>query len=564
MNRIALLIAFCAVFFVAGAEVRLDRTGAAPQLRIDGNPFLILGGELGNSSASCDADIEAIFPRLARMNLNTVLVPAYWELTEPVEDQYDFSLTDKVIDEARRNGLKVVFLWFGAWKNSMSCYAPEWFKADTKRFPRARTAAGRPLEIASAFSPAVLEADGRAFSAWLKHVDEIDRDNTVLMIQIENEIGMLEDARDHSALADAEYAKGVPAELMKHLAKNKKSLHPSLLAKWKDAGMKKAGAWADVFGSDRYTDEYFMAWNYARYVEALARMARAITTRPLYVNAALNSRGRRPGEYPSAGPLAHLKDIWHAAAPTVDFLSPDIYDSGFPAWVSQYALPDNPLFIPEVKREDRNGAQAYYVFGHHDALGISPFSIENGSDVPSAPMVAAYATLREAMPLIAAHQGRNTMDAVMLTAEAPERVLVYGDTRITLSHYFTLPWDARATSGEPWPDKAAIIIRLAQDEYVIVGSGVVAKFEHISEGDAPVGKLGEDGFLNDGAERSTATGYNAAQRVGLARVEEVAVGADGALTRVRTFNGDETHQGRHVRISVDDNKILRVKTYNYR
>lgn len=334
------------------ADVRLDRAGSAPQLRVGGEPFFILGGELGNSAATCDADIEAIFPKLAEMKLNTVLVPAYWELIEPEEGVFDFSLTDKVLAEARRNGLKVVFLWFGAWKNSMSCYAPAWFKADTARFPRARTAAGKPLEIASAFSPAVLEADRKAFVRWLKHVDAADTDNTVLMVQIENEIGMLEDARDHSGLAEAEYAKGVPAALMSHLAKNKKTLHPALLEKWKKSGMKKSGTWAEVFGDDRYTDEYFMAWNYARYVEQLAREARAISSRPLFVNAALSSRGRRPGEYPSAGPLAHLKDIWHAAAPSLDFLSPDIYDSGFAGWVAQYALPDNTLFIPGVEARE--------------------------------------------------------------------------------------------------------------------------------------------------------------------------------------------------------------------
>ena len=566
MKQIAILIAALLATATVSAEVRFDRDAAAPCVSIDGTPFIILGGELGNSSATCDADIETIFPKLARMNLNTVLVPAYWEPVEPEEGHFDFALTDKVVDEARRNGLKVVFLWFGAWKNSMSCYAPEWFKADSKRFPRARTAAGRPLEIASAFSPAVLEADRKAFGEWLRHVEDYDKDNTVVMVQIENEIGMLEDARDHSDLAEAEYAAGVPEALMKHLSKHKKTLHPTLLEKWKAAGMKKSGAWADVFGDDRYADEYFMAWNYARYVEALARDARAITSRPLYVNAALNSRGRRPGEYPSAGPLAHLKDIWHAAAPTVDFLSPDIYDSGFTDWVGQYALPDNPLFIPEVRRDDRNGAQAYYVLGHHDAIGISPFSIENGSDNASAPMVAAYATLREAMPLIARYRGTDAMDAVMLTADAPEQVLTDGNTRITLSHYFTLPWDPRATNGTPWPDKAAILIKTSPDEYVLIGSGVVAKFEDESEVKAPTGKLGEDGFLDTGADRvaDNSGKYHARQRVGLARVEEVAVAPDGTMSRVRTFNGDETHQGRHVRISVDDNKIIRIRTYQYK
>ena len=564
---IASAILSVAIACTAAARVSLAESNGATQLQVDGKPFIILGGELGNSSASCDTDIETIFPKLARMNLNTVLVPAYWELTEPKEGSFDFSLTEKVIDEARKNGLKVVFLWFGAWKNSMSCYAPEWFKADSKRFPRSRTAAGRPLEIASAFSPEVLEADSKAFDAWLKHIEAYDKDNTVLMIQIENEIGMLEDARDHSALANAEYSKGVPAELMKHLAKNKKNLHPALAEKWEAAGSKKSGSWAEVFGDDRYTDEYFMAWNYARYVEALAGIARAINAdRPLCVNAALNSRGRRPGEYPSAGPLAHLKDIWHAASPSVDFLSPDIYDTGFADWVAQYALPDNPLFIPEVRRDSRNAAQAYYVLGHHDAIGISPFSIENGSDAPGDPMVKAYAKLAEAMPLIAKYQGSDAMDGVLLSSESPETVITDGNIRITLSHYFTLPWDPRAKNGSPWPEAGAILIKLAPDEYMLIGTGTVAKFEHLSEGAAAAGTLGEDGFLSTGSDRTKAATAktSASERVGLAKVEEVSIGEDGTFSRVRTFNGDETHQGRHVRISVDDHKALHIKTYNYR
>lgn len=563
MKRILATIIAAAAILAASAESRLEGKGPAARLSVDGKPFVILGGELGNSSATCDADIEAIFPKLKRMNLNTVLVPAYWELTEPAEGQFDFALTDKVIDEARRNGLKVVFLWFGAWKNSMSCYAPEWFKADTKRFPRARTASGKPLEIASAFSAAVLDADRNAFGTWLRHVADYDKDGTVIMVQIENEIGMLEDASDHSDMALAEYAKGVPAALMKHLAANKKNLHPALAKKWKQHGERKKGSWAEVFGDDRYTDEYFMAWNYASYVEQLAREARSICGLPLYVNAALNSRGRRPGEYPSAGPLAHLKDIWHAAAPSVDMLSPDIYDSGFEDWVAQYALPDNPLFIPEVKRGDENGAQAYYVLGHHDAIGISPFSIENGNDSPGAPMAAAYATLAELTPLLARYQGSDAMDGVLLSAEKPETVITDGKTRITLSHYFTLPWDPRAKNGSPWPQTGAVLIRIAPGEYILAGTGVVAKFEDVSEGPAAT-NLGEDGFLNAGAERTEGAAQRSAARVGLAKVEEVAVAPDGSLSRVRTFNGDETHQGRHVRISVDDNKILHIKTYNYR
>ena len=180
--------------------------GNAVQLIVDGSPFIVLGGELGNSSAACASDIETNFTRLRKMGLNTVLVPAYWDLTEPVEGQFDFTLTDKVLEEARANDLKVIFLWFGAWKNSMSCYAPLWFKQDYEKYPRAYTKEGKPLEIASSFSENVFQADNKAFQVWLQHVAEKDRDyGTVIMIQIENEIGMLEDARDHSEVADRHF-----------------------------------------------------------------------------------------------------------------------------------------------------------------------------------------------------------------------------------------------------------------------------------------------------------------------------------------------------------------------
>lgn len=534
MKQILLAIILLSSIISANAEVRLSVRGNASRLEIDGEPYLILGGELGNSSATCDTDIETIFPKLARMNLNTVLVPAYWELIEPEEGKFDFSTIDKVLKEARLNNLKVVFLWFGAWKNSMSCYAPEWFKRDVKRFPRARTKSGSALEIASAFSPNVFEADAKAFDSLLSHIEVDDKDQTVLMIQIENEIGMLENARDYSDEAESEYNKGVPSDLMRYLAKNKNRLHPGISEKWGASGYKMEGTWREVFGDDIYTDEYFMAWNYARYVERLANIARGInSSRPLYVNVALNSRGRLPGEYPAAGPLAHLKDIWKAAAPSVDFMSPDIYDPGFADWVEQYSLPDNPLFIPEVSRDDSNGAQAYFVFGHHNAIGISPFSIENGNDSPANPLSRAYSKIAEFMSLISEYIGSEEMDGVILTQEDQEKVIFDGDTRIILSHYLTLPWDSRSSDGSKWPQTAGILIKTNNNEYILIGTGVVAKFEHIDA------------------------------HVGLAKVEEVSLTPGGSLTRVRTLNGDETHQGRHVRISIDDHKALRIRTYRY-
>lgn len=87
----------------------MQKQGTATQLVVNGSPFLILGGELGNSSAACTQDIERIFPKLEKMGLNTVLVPAYWDLIEPIEGNFDFTLTDKVLQQARQNNLKIVF-----------------------------------------------------------------------------------------------------------------------------------------------------------------------------------------------------------------------------------------------------------------------------------------------------------------------------------------------------------------------------------------------------------------------------------------------------------------------
>jgi beta-galactosidase GanA len=100
----------------------------------------ILGGELSNSAATSVADIDEVMPRMRALGLNTVLVPAYWELIEPREQSqpslnsterrqkstegqlmepteglFDFTLIDRTIDVAKRERLHVAFLWFGAW-----------------------------------------------------------------------------------------------------------------------------------------------------------------------------------------------------------------------------------------------------------------------------------------------------------------------------------------------------------------------------------------------------------------------------------------------------------------
>lgn len=550
----ALALFFCLLSLALPSSAQVRITGNGPQrcLSVNGRQMLMLAGELSNSAATCKSDIDSVLPRMSRLGLNTVLVPAQWDLTEPEEGKYDFSLIDETINVARQNNLKIVFLWFGAWKNSMSCYAPLWFKADTKRFPRAMTTAGKPLEIASAFSENILNADKKVFTALLRHIAAVDGDeHTVVMIQVENEIGMLESARDHSPLAEKSY---------------------------------KSGEWRKVVGSLNIPsgdvlaeDEAFQAYYYAKYVEQLAVAGKKILDIPFYVNAAMNSRGRKPGEYPSAGPLAHLFPVWKKVAPHIDLCAPDIYDTGFKSWAAKYATKDNVLFIPESRCCENSGVRALYTFGEHHAIGFGPFAIDEAPASQTGCVSAAYGLMRQLSNLLlngnsnGKHheaQGKEMKSwGVLFSQEDKERVIEDGNTVLTCRHNFTLPWDPRATNGQTWQEGGAYILRLAPNDYIIAGSGVVVVFQTKTEKEqAENVKTGEDGFAIAGQKNAsssdTRSGFKG-NRLGIGFVDEININANGEMKYVRRENGDQDHQGRHARISVGDYKILHVKLYQY-
>lgn len=570
-------------FFIAWTVFSLSAAGQSTVAPI-------LGGELSNSAATSVEDIDEVIPRMKTLGLNTVLVPAYWEFLEPVEGQFDFTLIDRTIERARENGLKVVFLWFGAWKNSMSCYAPLWFKQDAKHYPRACTAEGKPLEIASCFSEEVFKADNKAFEALVRHIADKASD-VVTMIQVENEIGMLEDARDHSELAEATYKKGVPQELLSFLKKHQKGLHPWLRARLKESGRwkveggknkKEIGnpSWTEVFGDDLFTDEIFMAYYYATYVGRLCQTARQYTQMPLYVNAAMNSRGRLPGQYPSAGPLAHLIDLWHAGAPLLEFLAPDIYDTGFKGWASAYALPNNRLFIPESRCCENSGARAMYAFGEHQAVGFSPFAIDQASARETESVSQAYALLRQLFTFQLRPSTLPQTWGLLFDQEDKERIITDGDNILTCRHFFTLPWDPRATDGSTWPEGGAILMKMAKNEYLLAGTGVVVSFatayekskEEDGKRQSSEKVLGEDGFVAVGngtsnlgpqTSNSKQPASFSGKRLGIGFVDEVQITSEGNIQYIRRENGDQDHQGRHARISCGEWKILHIKLYEY-
>jgi beta-galactosidase GanA len=67
----------------------LEKHGIVTRLVVDDKPFIILGGELGNSSFTSVEYMEPVWSKLKALNINTVLAPVYRELIEPEEGRFD-------------------------------------------------------------------------------------------------------------------------------------------------------------------------------------------------------------------------------------------------------------------------------------------------------------------------------------------------------------------------------------------------------------------------------------------------------------------------------------------
>ena len=511
--------------------IRLEKDGNAARLMIDRHPFLILGGELGNSSASSTEYLKPYWQRFRQMNLNTVIVPVYWELMETEEGRFDFTLVDSLLDEAGRYDLKLVLLWFGTWKNSMSCYAPAWMKTNPRRFPRTADSAGRSQEIFSVFGKETLEADKKAFAALMRHIRVRDASKrTVIMVQVENEIGMLPTAREKSGRADALYKDKIPEILAGYLKKSKDRMVPELRKKWEVNGGRIDGSWEEVFGKDIGTEEVFQAWYYARYANEVAAAGKKEYDLPMYVNAALPRPGALPGKYPSGGPLPHLLDIWQVAAPAIDVLSPDFYNPDTRYWCDLYVRNQNPLFIPEIRFDRSVSAKVFLAIGHYHAFGFSPFSIESQTEA-SLPLARSYALLAQLSPLITGRKWL-AMDGFVLDHKNRSDTVRMGNYAITVSHYNILPW-AAAGRDSVWSATGGMIIQTGVDEFYVAGTGFAATFSN--------------------ADPEKVANILSADEVTIAGGQEV---------RGRRMNGDEDHQGRHIRFAMDEWGIQKVRLYN--
>lgn len=419
---------------------RLVPFDGGAHLLVDDVPFLMVGGQVHNSSSSERRHFAEVLDRMSALNCNTVWAPVSWAQIEPVEGELDLSIVDAMLEEAGRRHLRIVLLWFGAFKNAASTYGPTWVRADRERFPRAMLApdsAEHPLNrkstpVLSVFNDDLLEADRRAFVALMQHLAQHDRQHTVVMVQVENEIGLLGSSRDHAPIAEAAWQSAVPQEV-------------SELYGWPQ------GTWSQAPDGSVRATEAFMAWRFASYCEALAKAGRAAKDLPMYVNAWLGPQPGQdePGEYPSGGPTAGVIDLYRLCAPSIDFCSPDIYVDDFVTTMAQYHRDGNPLFVPESAVHAGRPLQA---LGHHRALGFSFFGID---DIRTDGQVAlTYTALAAVRDELAAAQARGAVDAVVLRSADAQSTIELGDVQIRVRNARTVLNQILLDVGVPVPPPA--------------------------------------------------------------------------------------------------------------
>lgn len=336
----------------------VESRGARHVFIVDGKPFLMLGAQVNNAANYPDM-LPEVWPVIDKLHANTVEVPIGWEQIEPVEGTFDFSFLDTLLAQARAHNVRLVLLWFATWKNTAPAYAPAWVKLDQKRFPHMIDAKGNVHYALSPHYRATLEADKRAFVRLMKHLKQNDPQNTVIMVQPENEMGSYGSVRDFAPVAQKLFEGPVPAALLKQMHKQ-------------------PGTWHKVFGGD--ADEFFHAWSIASYVNEIAAAGKAVKPLPMYVNAALaGAFGRQnPATYSSGGPVHFVIDVYKAAAPAIDILAPDIYvrdHASYLAYLDHYDRADNALLVPETGN-DKEFARFFFPVVGHGSIGFAPFGMD--------------------------------------------------------------------------------------------------------------------------------------------------------------------------------------------
>ena len=544
----------------------IEKKNGHPVLMVKDQPMILIAGEVHNSDSSSPAYMEGIWNIAKELGMNTLLLPAPWDLIEPEEGCFDFSVPRALIDQAREKEMHIVFLWFGSWKNAECMYAPAWVKQDLKRFPRAQIEKGKnkagrqvsptipvkmPYTTLSYLGQETAQADARAFAAFLGFLKDYDEaEQTVVAVQVENETGLLGAAREVSDEADALFASPVPADFAAYMRNHTDTMTEEIRAAVL-AG-KPEGSWQEVFGEA--AEELFSAYHVARFVNTVAAAGKAVYPLPMAANCWLD-KGGKPGSYPTGGPVSKVHEVWDFCAPNIEVYCPDIYVPQFKAVCDEFTRRGGALFIPESATHSYCAPRLVYTLGHYHAMCYSPFGFDDigkpfsavqgflfGMDVSDPALktpqsFAEYAAfgqiLREMMPMLAEAYGTDRLQAVSAETDpaipgpggnpfaAIPPTMSFGGFRLSVR--FQSPMNPRN-------DGACLCLKISDSECWVVGSAC--------------------GLTITSADP-------AKPNLDLLQVEEGRFEA-GAWIPGRRLNGDETAS-----LSLEGPAVLHIKFFTY-
>lgn len=425
----------------------------------------------------------------------------------------------------------------------ISSYTPAWVKKDAKRFPRALLRkAGGILETShtmSIFYPAAVKADAAAFSSLMSHLQKFDAaHSTVIMVQVENEVGLLGDYRDGSKAAEDAFNSPVPSDLVDFLSSDYDNLHVDMktihLAEFKKNETRKNGTWAEIFGSEApRVSELFQAYHYAKYVDEVAAAGKTAYDMPLYTNVWMNyldstsgaaatpvGGGGLPGDYPSGGAVSNVLDVWQKFAPHLDFISPDIYLNDYAITCARYRHRNQPLFIPEQRRDEYGAQRIWIALGTYAALGTAPFGIDTLEPGMNA-FTKHYGLLKSVAPLVLEAQRNPGSSVGFCFDEVPHGVPRTPDLNTTIVREwggFEVTIERCFVFGKPGT-ASGMVIHQGAGKFLLIGWGFQVRAKAVSK---------------------------TSHYTGILRFEEKVVedAETGKLKRGRVLNGDETRSGR--------------------
>jgi hypothetical protein len=537
---VAVLSAFTAIALNAQVKERpipqVIKKDGRYALMVDGAPYLMLGVQAHNSSG-WPGMLPKVWPAIEYLHANTLEIPIYWEQFEPKPGQFDYTVIDTIITQARAHGVRLDLLWFGTWKNGSQHYMPQWMKAEPERYFHLTDKNGRPADSPSPFATESLQADIKAFTAFMSHLKAFDTQRTVIIVQVENEAGCWGPVRDYGPAAQKVFEAPVPANVLKAMNVSPGGSSPN---------------WQQAFGVEAEVN--FHAWAVSTYLGKVAAAGKAVYPLPLYANAALRDpiKPGAPGSYESGGPTDNVIPIYKVAAPALDIVCPDIYSSAPETYLKVlelYHRDDNALFVPETSGSAGVSRFFFTVLGMQ-GIGFSPFGLDYSVNAPPA-AGASRAALDAATP-------GPTGDALFPTAQN------YRLIAPMMREIARLNFEGKLKTSVEETGKAAEPLQFGQWSATIAygatgrgGGRGTPPANPNPTGRVLVAQLGDNQFLVTGLSVRVDFRPNGAdKRRQFMRVDEGTY-ENGVFKFIRIMNGDETDNGLNFRAGTEP-VVMRV------